>query len=134
MGDTGLETVGGGALGREAPCLLGFDALRLAGVCSEWNLRRRAGARIIPPLGPAPDGSDVSHTIRYMLTVAEAASRLGQDRETIRRWVRSGRLRAQLVAAGTLSNYPPCEPSRTNCFRWQNYRPSGRSTTTDRQH
>lgn len=37
VGDTGLETVGGGHLGHEAPCLLGFDALRLAGVCSEWN-------------------------------------------------------------------------------------------------
>jgi excisionase family DNA binding protein len=35
-----------------------------------------------------------------MLTVAEAASRLGQDRETIRRWIRSGRLRARNVAGG----------------------------------
>jgi excisionase family DNA binding protein len=33
-----------------------------------------------------------------MLTVAEAASLLGQDRETIRRWIRSGRLRAQRLA------------------------------------
>jgi hypothetical protein len=32
-----------------------------------------------------------------MLTVAEAAS-LGQDRETIRGWIRSGRLRARNVA------------------------------------
>jgi excisionase family DNA binding protein len=33
-----------------------------------------------------------------MLTVTEVASRLGQDRETIRRWIRSGRLRARSVA------------------------------------
>jgi len=32
-----------------------------------------------------------------MLNVAEAAKRLGMDRETIRRWIRSGRLRAQRV-------------------------------------
>lgn len=38
------------------------------------------------------------HTIRYMVTVAEAASRLGQDRETIRRWIHSGRLRTRYVA------------------------------------
>ena len=44
------------------------------------------------------NGSDVSHTVRYMLTVSEAASRLGQDRETIRRWIRSGRLQARNVA------------------------------------
>jgi excisionase family DNA binding protein len=33
-----------------------------------------------------------------MLTVAEAANRLGQDRETIRRWIHSGRLPARKVA------------------------------------
>ncbi len=38
MGDTGLETVGGDAGGHETACLLRFDALKLAGVCSEWNL------------------------------------------------------------------------------------------------
>lgn len=46
----------------------------------------------------APDTSDLLHTIRYMLTVAEAANRLGQDCETIRRWIRSGRLPARRVA------------------------------------
>ena len=45
-----------------------------------------------------PNRSDAPHTIRYMLSVAEAASQLGQDRETIRRWIRSGRLRARRVA------------------------------------
>jgi hypothetical protein len=30
MGDTGLETVGGGEVWCEAPCLLSFDALKLA--------------------------------------------------------------------------------------------------------
>lgn len=32
-----------------------------------------------------------------MLTVPEAATRLGCDPETIRRWIRSGRLRARKV-------------------------------------
>lgn len=32
-----------------------------------------------------------------MLTVPEAARRTGRDPETIRRWIRSGRLRAQKV-------------------------------------
>lgn len=32
-----------------------------------------------------------------MLTVPEAASRIGRDPETVRRWIRSGRLRARKV-------------------------------------
>ncbi|MGH2825306.1 MAG: helix-turn-helix domain-containing protein, partial [Thermoleophilaceae bacterium] len=32
-----------------------------------------------------------------MLDVAEAGRRLGRDPETIRRWIRAGRLRAQKV-------------------------------------
>jgi excisionase family DNA binding protein len=32
-----------------------------------------------------------------MLTVPEAAKRVGRDPETIRRWIRSGKLRAQKV-------------------------------------
>jgi excisionase family DNA binding protein len=32
-----------------------------------------------------------------MLTVPEAAQRVGRDPETIRRWIRSGRLRARKV-------------------------------------
>lgn len=32
-----------------------------------------------------------------MLTVPEAASRLGRSAETVRRWIRSGRLRATRV-------------------------------------
>ena len=33
----------------------------------------------------------------YMLTVPEAARRVGRDPETIRRWIRSGKLRARKV-------------------------------------
>ena len=33
----------------------------------------------------------------YMLTVPEAARRAGRDPETIRRWIRSGRLRARKI-------------------------------------
>lgn len=44
-----------------------------------------------------PEGSAALHTIRYMMTVAQAAVRLGQDRETVRNWIRSGRLRAQRI-------------------------------------
>lgn len=44
MGDTGLEPVGGGGVGREGSCLLGFDAFKLVGIRSErnleWNLRQ----------------------------------------------------------------------------------------------
>jgi len=32
-----------------------------------------------------------------MLTVPEAASRVGRDAETVRRWIRSGKLRARKV-------------------------------------
>ena len=32
-----------------------------------------------------------------MLTVPEAASRVGRDPETVRRWIRSGKLRARKV-------------------------------------
>lgn len=32
-----------------------------------------------------------------MITVAEAAARVGRDPETVRRWIRSGRLRATKV-------------------------------------
>jgi excisionase family DNA binding protein len=32
-----------------------------------------------------------------MLTVAQAADRIGRDRETIRRWIRSGRLPSRRV-------------------------------------
>jgi hypothetical protein len=49
MGDTGLETVGGGAVGHGMACLLGFGALRLAGICSERNLERNLGGRAGPP-------------------------------------------------------------------------------------
>lgn len=33
----------------------------------------------------------------YMLTVPEAARRVGKDPETVRRWIRSGKLRARKV-------------------------------------
>lgn len=35
--------------------------------------------------------------MRHMLTVPEAALRTGRNPETIRRWIRAGRLRAQKV-------------------------------------
>ncbi len=33
----------------------------------------------------------------YMITVPQAAKRVGRDPETIRRWIRAGKLRAQKV-------------------------------------
>ena len=33
----------------------------------------------------------------YMLTVPQAARRVGKDAETVRRWIRSGKLRARRV-------------------------------------
>lgn len=41
--------------------------------------------------------SGARRTIRGMLTVAQAADRVGKDPETVRRWIRSGRLRAKRV-------------------------------------
>lgn len=53
--------------------------------------------------GPTLDGSgtDIRHgQVLYatpMLTVPEAAAKTGRNPETIRRWIRSGRLRARKV-------------------------------------
>jgi excisionase family DNA binding protein len=41
--------------------------------------------------------SEARPTILFMLTVAEAADRVGKDAETVRRWIRSGRLHARRV-------------------------------------
>jgi hypothetical protein len=45
MGDTGLETVGGGYVRHGMVCLLVFGVLKLAGICSEWNLEWNLGPR-----------------------------------------------------------------------------------------
>jgi excisionase family DNA binding protein len=47
----------------------------------------------------APVGSGAWRTICCMLTVAEAADRLGRNPETVRRWIRSGRLPSHRVGA-----------------------------------
>jgi excisionase family DNA binding protein len=44
-------------------------------------------------------GSWAWRTICCMLTVAEAADRLGRNPETVRRWIRSGRLPSRRVGA-----------------------------------
>lgn len=44
-------------------------------------------------------GSGAWRTICCMLTVAEAADRLGRNPETVRRWIRSGRLPSRRVGA-----------------------------------
>lgn len=44
-------------------------------------------------------GSGAWRTIFCVLTVAEAADRLGRNPETVRRWIRSGRLPARRVGA-----------------------------------
>jgi excisionase family DNA binding protein len=44
-----------------------------------------------------------------MLTVPEAASRVGRDPETVRRWIRSGKLRAQKVGTQHLIDEPDFE-------------------------
>src|SRR5262249_36625435 len=46
---------------------------------------------------PPPATGSYVVVFNYMLTVPEAARRVGRDPETIRRWIRSGRLRAQKI-------------------------------------
>ncbi len=45
-----------------------------------------------------------------MLTVPEAAKRAGKDPETVRRWIRSGRLRAQKVGTQHVIEESDLEP------------------------
>ena len=45
-----------------------------------------------------------------MITVPEAAKRAGKDPETIRRWIRSGRLRAEKVGTQHVINESDLEP------------------------
>jgi excisionase family DNA binding protein len=53
--------------------------------------------------GPMPDVvSAVRRSRERMLTVPEAARRAGRDPETIRRWIRDGRLRATKAGARIL--------------------------------
>lgn len=44
-----------------------------------------------------------------MLTVPEAASRIGRDPETVRRWIRSGKLRARKVGTQHMIEEPDLE-------------------------
>src|SRR5712691_2346969 len=46
----------------------------------------------------------------YMLTVPEAAKRAGKDPETIRRWIRSGRLRARKIGTQHVIEEVDLEP------------------------
>lgn len=72
MGDTGLETIGGSQVGREALCLLSFDTLRLAGVRSEWNLEWNLGRSAWTKLCPRTTDT------QSMLATWLAHQRLGQ--------------------------------------------------------
>jgi excisionase family DNA binding protein len=96
----GSKRLAGGLAGVRPFCLLVFDA-QFSWVCSEWNLEWNLGAvacaRVILVVACGTAGSEVPHTLPY-ITVAEAASDLGQDRETIRRWIRSGHLPARRAA------------------------------------
>lgn len=66
-----------------------------------------------------------------MLTVPEAARRSGRNPETIRRWIREGRLRATkvgtqyLVAEGDLEA-TAVDESSTPLPEWMRLRPDGR--------
>jgi excisionase family DNA binding protein len=53
----------------------------------------------VPLLIAYGSGSGARRTLFYLLTVAEAADRLGRSPETVRRWIRSGRLPARRVGA-----------------------------------
>jgi CSLREA domain-containing protein/excisionase family DNA binding protein len=46
---------------------------------------------------PPGEGGIMRCSIQHMLTVPEAARRVGRNPETIRRWIRAGRLRARKV-------------------------------------
>ena len=45
-----------------------------------------------------------------MLTVPEAATRAGRNPETVRRWIRSGRLRSQKVGTQHVLDDGPFDP------------------------
>ena len=66
-----------------------------------------------------------------MLTVPQAAERIGRDPETVRRWIRSGRLRAQKVGTQHVIDEADleaaAEPSRSLPLpeRWRRFE-SGR--------
>ncbi len=66
-----------------------------------------------------------------MLTVPEAARRLGRNPETIRRWIRSGRLRASKVGTQHVIEEADLdavtvERDTTPLPDWMEYRPDGR--------
>lgn len=72
MGDTGLETVCGGAGGYGMAWLLPLGALRLAGVCSEWNLKRNL-------VDPARLASDAPSPTRWCHWPSDAYSTLHDE-------------------------------------------------------
>jgi excisionase family DNA binding protein len=66
-----------------------------------------------------------------MLTVPEAARRVQRNPETIRRWIRSGRLRAQRVGTQHLIDEQDLdavdvEQDTTPLPEWMKYMPDGR--------
>ncbi len=71
---------------------LGDERANEADGSAERRLLRPRGHRRVSRIR-----SEARRTILYMLTVAEAADRVGKDPETVRRWIRSGRLRARRV-------------------------------------
>ncbi len=48
-------------------------------------------------MGPCPVRQDKGYVATTMLTVPQAARRTGRNPETIRRWIRQGKLRASKV-------------------------------------
>ena len=94
MGDTGWRGAKLGSVERNS-------AMR----CERWRTyaarrRRRTSGQVRPALARRVrrlEGSASTPTILEVLSVAEAAEKIGRNPETVRRWIRSGRLPARRV-------------------------------------
>jgi excisionase family DNA binding protein len=74
--------------------LSGSEAMPLNVLGMARRLWQNSASACVELLSIKPEAR---HTILCMLTVAEAADRVAKDPETVRRWIRSGRLRARRV-------------------------------------
>jgi excisionase family DNA binding protein len=86
-----------GVTGREGPPVLDEAARTARPPRSDRRLPLLASPSRVLPCQGGSHGSVKVVVLRYMLTVPQAAQRVGRDPETVRRWIRTGKLRAERV-------------------------------------